>query len=139
MRFLERAIHVTLVLAMLFVLALVSSPVWAQTSHGFELSWTDPTEREDETPFDANTETGQYRAECTRTGNGWDAAAFVVFTRDQTSPTSIGRGYTWVDAVSQGGWYDCRMNIADVNGLVSNWSGVVTVRRLAKPKPPEMR
>ena len=135
-KWLDRLVFAGLVLAMIGVLLIIAAPVFAQTSHGFEFSWTDPTEREDGEPFNPATEIAKYRAECTRTGS-WDDAAFVEFERSETAGTGNDRGFAWVNAVQQGGWYDCRLMVTDTSDLSSKWSESLRVRRLARPKPVE--
>ena len=138
MKYLERAIFGVLALAMLGVLMLVASPVFSQASHGFDFAWTDPTERTDGMAFDPATEIGVYRAECVR-GDDWAEAAFVLITREETGGDGNQRTFYWQDAVQQGGWYNCRMNVADTGGLVSDWSVTITVRKLARPNSPGLQ
>jgi len=135
---LENAVHLAMVLAMLVVLALISAPAWGQATHGFDIAWTDPIEREDGTAFDPATEIGVYRAECVR-GDDWTEAAFVLITREQTGGDGNQRTFYWQDAVDQGGWFNCRMNVADTGGLVSDWSVTITVRKLARPNSPGLQ
>lgn len=129
-----RTIFALALFSMVFLLAtLASAQTLPPVSFGFDLEWTDPTERVDATPFDPATEIGVYRAECVR-GADWSEAAFVLIERSATGGTGNDRTYFWEDAVTQGGWYNCRFNVADVNGLVSDWSNTITVRKQAVPR-----
>lgn len=121
-----------LALALLFL----AGPAMAQATHGFDLSWIDPTERVDGMEFDPATEIALYRAECMRVGDAWEDAAFVEFTRGQTGGINTQRQYAWENAVQRGGWYDCRMLVRDTSDLSSDWSAVVRVRKLARPASP---
>ena len=63
----------------------------------------------------------------------------VFFPRSASSDNGDGRRYYfWEDAVQVGGWYFCRLNVADLDGRVSDWSNVATVRKVARPNPPEL-
>jgi hypothetical protein len=138
MKNLDRTLFGALLLGVIIVLAVMTGRAEAQATHGFDLAWTDPTERTDGMAFDPATEIGVYRAECVR-GDDWAAAAFVLITRDETGGDGNERTFYWQDAVQQGGWYNCRINVADTGGLVSDWSATVTVRKLARPNPPNLR
>lgn len=104
--------------------------------HGFEFRFTEPTQRVDGTVFDPVTEVESYSAQCAL-DEAFTAPVEVFFPRSASSDNGDGRRYYyWQDAVQVGGWYFCRMSVADVNGLVSDWSNVATVRKVARPNPP---
>ena len=119
-----------------FLLTFLSLP--AMAAHSFEIRFTEPTAREDGTPFNAATEASAYRAQCS-IDEAFTAPVEIVFTRSETLPDSGGRYFLWADAVQSGGWYYCRLNVADLDGLVSNWSAVASVKKVAKPNPPVIR
>ena len=124
------------------ILFLVSGAALAQASHGFEFCWTDPTEREDGTPLDPETELAGYELQIVLQG-GFESGPLVALyvARADTqpaeatrlagtdSPGAVRRCYFWQDAVQQGGWYDGRMSAIDTGELTSDWSNVITVRK----------
>ena len=136
MRYLKNAVHLALAALMIAALALIAAPAFAQ--HSFEIRFVEPTERVDGQPFDAATEASGYRAQCDR-DEAFTAPLEVFFTRAETLPDGDGRYFLWADAVQTGGWYYCRLNVADTDGLVSDWSNVASVRKQAKPNPPQLK
>ena len=107
-------------------------------AHSFEIRFGEPTERTDGQPFDAATEAAGYRAQCDR-DEAFSAPLEIYFPRGDSLPDGDGRYFLWADAVQVGGWYYCRLNVADTDGLVSDWSNVASVRKQANPKPPVLR
>ena len=135
---LENTVHLAMVLAMLCVLALISAPAWSQATHSFDFEWTDPVEREDNAAFDPETEIAWYVLQCSR-DEAFTAPAETYVAQDQTTVLAPGkRAFAWVDAVSQGGWYYCRINVADIHELVSDWSRSIYIRKLARPKAADL-
>jgi hypothetical protein len=110
----------------------------AEAQHSFEFRFTEPTERTDGQPFNPSLEAAGYRAQCAR-DSSFTSPAEIYFTRTETLPDGNGRYFLWEGAVQVGGWYFCRLNLADTDGLVSDWSVVVSVRKQANPKPPTPR
>ena len=119
---------------LLAALLVFSAPAWSQASHSFDFEWTDPTEREDGMAFDPATEIAGYVLQCSR-NEAFTAPAETYVAQDQTTVLAPGkRAFAWVDAVQQGGWYYCRLHVADIHELVSDWSQAIYLRKLARPK-----
>jgi len=140
----DRVVFAFIAIAMVAILGFLPVQATAQgrvqsqgAQFGFFIEWNDPVLREDGTEFDPATEVGQYRVECVR-GTDWTGAAFTTFTRDATAGEGLKRSYNWTNAVQVGGWYNCRMNVADVDDMVSDWSNTVVVRKRAKPTSPTL-
>lgn len=130
--------HLVLMAAFVAILAIVLlNTAQAQSAHSFEIRFNEPTERVDGQPFDAATEAGYYVVQCA-SDDTFTAPLEVLFERAETLPDGAGRYFLWADAVRSGGWYWCRMNVADTDGLVSDWSNVASVRKQAKPNPPQL-
>ena len=97
---------------------------------GFNFSWDDPTERTDGTDFFPE-EIDRYVLSCVSVTQ----EAEIEVPRSEAMEGE----FEWLDAVDVGGFYDCKMKVVDVEGLESDWSNTVTVRRVARPMPPVLR
>ena len=111
--------------------ALQAAPVFGQATHGFQFTWTDPAERTDGQPIVPDEELASYRLSC----SGHEQVERIV-EREATEAVEEERTYFWSDAVQRGGWYECSMSVFDTDGLESEMSEMVSVRKQAKPNPP---
>jgi hypothetical protein len=118
-------------LLVLVAALLVASPAFGQATHGFQFTWTDPVERTDGQPIVPDEELTSYRLSC----SGHEQVERIV-EREATEAVGQERTYFWSGAVQRGGWYECSMSVFDTDGLESDMSEMVSVRKQAKPNPP---
>lgn len=94
------------------------------------ITWTDPVERTDGQPFDADTEAQGYALECTKSPT--DA---VVYTSAWAK--EVGVTENWFPGAFDGpGTYTCRILIRDQDGRSSVWSDPATKKVTGNPNAP---